>query len=175
MKKTDVMTALSRVSAVKAQWSEAQVEFTIGVNSLMRRLLFEAAANKMSAEEVALASGFTKARVRIMMRNAGLDPKSSKSLLSQQAAEALANNAALMSIDPSEMDLMSPLAYLPMGSEMRKSLAAEQASQVHEVSGNWEDTVTHIVISNESGVWCREDCPRPEAECGALAVVWNAR
>jgi hypothetical protein len=38
-----------------------------------------------------------------------------------------------------------------------------------------EDTVTHKVISDASGVWCASDCPRPDDECAALAVVWNNR
>lgn len=133
MKKFDVQIALEGIHEARSKWGAAQAKFNADVEYVMARLLNEAAVNFMSAEEVAKASGLTVKRVRLMMRKHGLDPRKGKRLLAQHAAEALAENAALLGIEPHEMDLMSPLAYLPMGQEMRKFLETKTVSQVHEL------------------------------------------
>lgn len=130
MNRTETEAALEQVGVAHMQWNDAKVDLTIQTNRIMRRLIHEAIANRMSADDVARLSGYTVKRVRDIMRTYDLDPKSGKQLLSRKAAEALANNAELLGIEPSEMDLMSPLAYLPAGSELRKQMAAEQVSQV---------------------------------------------
>jgi len=133
MQKFDVQIALEGIREARSKWAAAQSKFNADVEVLLMRLLNEAAVNFMSAEEVAKASGLTVKRVRILMRKHGLNPKVGKRLLAQRAAETLAENAALLGIDPHEMDLMSPLAYLPMGQEMRKFLETKTVSQVHEL------------------------------------------
>lgn len=133
MRKFDVVIALEAVNEAHKKWTQARLEFLSGSNAVMSRLIREAAVNFMSAEEVAKASGFTTKRVRQIMRDAGLNPKSGKHLLSKTAAEALASNAVLLGIEPSEMDLMSPLAYLPMGEKMKRELQDKQISQVTEL------------------------------------------
>lgn len=141
MQKFDVVIALEGVAEAKAAVAKGVTKANSDIAYVMSRLIHEAARNFMSAEEVAKASGFTVKRVRQMMRDAGLDPKKGKRLLSKTAAEALANNAALMGIEPHEMDLMSPLAYLPMGEKMKRELQDKTVSQVHEVSGNdWDES-----------------------------------
>lgn len=130
MKRLDVIGHLERVREAKREWTIARISFDTDVNAMMRRLLHEAAANYMSPEDVAKASGFTTKRVRQMMRDIGLNPRDGKTLLSNKAAEALANNAALLGIEPRDMDLMSPLAYLPMGSVMKRALADAAVSKV---------------------------------------------
>ena len=135
MQKFDVVIALEGVREAKAEWAKAVTKFNADVEYVMARLLHEAARNYMSAEEVAKASGFTVKRVRTLMRAAGLDPRSGKTLLAKKAAEALADNAALLGIEPHEMDLMSPLAYLPMGEKMRRELQERSVSQVTEMEG----------------------------------------
>lgn len=139
MKKLDVIVQLEKVHEAKAQWAKAQMDFNTSIEYMMARLLREAAVNYMSPEEVARASGFTTKRVRQLMRDAGLNPRDGKTMLSKRASEALAENAALMGIEPSEMDLMSPLAYLPMGSKMKRELqdlTVSQVTEIPEVSGN---------------------------------------
>lgn len=120
MKRNDVLAALARIAEGRRRWSDAQKEFNSGVEFVMKRLLHEAALNFMSVEDVATASGFTPKRVRLMMRLHGLDPRSGKKLLSRKAAESLLENSALLGIEPHEMDLTSPLAYLPAGSLLRR-------------------------------------------------------
>lgn len=155
MKKIDVLTQLEKINDAHKRWSAARLEFLTASNHMMARLLHEAAANFMSAEEVAKASGFTIKNVRNQMRNAGLNPKDGKRLLSKKAAEALANNSALLGIEPREMDLMSPLAYLPMGEQMKRELRASAVSQVTEVSGNpnaLEDRLYQAIVLQFEGM-----------------------
>lgn len=148
MKKFDVEISLEAVREAKAEWAKGVTKFNSDVTFVMARLLREAARNYMSAEEVSKASGFTVKRVRQMMRDIGLNPRDGKTLLSKKAATALAENAALMGIEPHEVDLMSPLAYLPMGEKMKRELQDRSVSQVHEVSGNQEPLA--------KGLWCAE-------------------
>lgn len=144
MKRSEVRDLLGRVKAAKKQHAFDEAKFQSDVSAVMRRLLHEAAANLMSVEEVARDSGYTVKRIRQMMRDIGLNPTAGRNLLSKKAAEALATNADLMGIEPSEMDLMSPLAYLPMGEQLRRQLQDSTVSQVTaldevgraEVSGN---------------------------------------
>ena len=130
MQKFDVLIALEGIAEARSKWRTAKREFDGSVNKMMGLLIHEAARNFMSAREVSAASGFTLIRVRALMREHGLDPKSGKRLLSEQAAKALRENAELMGIEPHQMDLMSPLAYLPMGEQMRKELRDKNVSQV---------------------------------------------
>jgi hypothetical protein len=83
------------------------------------------------------------------MRNSGLDPRQGKSLLAKTAAEHLQENAALMGIEPHEMDLMSPLAYLPMGQELRAIL--ETSERPTELPDEPVESVALVT----GGLWCR--------------------
>lgn len=149
MKKLDVVIALETVKEARAKWAVAQTSFTADVSTVMKRLLNEAAVNMMSAEEVAKASGLTVKRVRALMRENNLNPKNSKRLLAKTAAETLAENAALMGVEPREFDLMSPLAYLPMGSSLKgflgNSVTGEEveaeASRLADEQAAWDKYV----------------------------------
>ncbi len=132
MKRSEVETAFENLRDAKGAWAQRHREFNDGVAQIMRLLMHEAAVNYMSHHDVARMSGYSVKRVRDLMRAAGLNPRDGKRLLSQKAAEALANNAALMGIEPGEMDLMSPLAYLPMGSVMKRELAESRTARVNE-------------------------------------------
>lgn len=111
---------LEALAHARREWETAIREYRDGHNYILRRLLHEAAANRLSPEWVARHLGTTAKQVRAAMRRFDLNVKKGKILLSKQASEALHSNAEIMGIDPREMDLMSPLAYLPMGAEMRK-------------------------------------------------------
>lgn len=144
MRKFDVQIALEGVSDARGKWFFAHHKFLSDVDYVMTRLIHEAAANMMSVDDVAVASSLTSTKVRELMRKSGLDPRSGKRLLAKAAAEALAENAELMGIEPHEMDLTSPLAYLPMGSELKQQLIDARVHRVtelpDEVSGNSELT-----------------------------------
>lgn len=127
MKKFEVQVALEAVAEARSAWGAANRKFQSDLDGVMARLLNEAARNYMSITEVAKAAGLTTARVRSEMRKVGLNPKNGRTLLAKTASEALSNNAALLGIEPHEMDLTSPLAYLPMGSQMKAFLETERA------------------------------------------------
>lgn len=136
MNRDDTVAVLTQIGEARKAWAQAHIALNSDVYSLMRRMLHEAAVNRMSIEEVASLTGFTVSRVRQLMRDMGMNPKSSRSLLAKNSATVLAENATILGIEPSDFDLMSPLAYLPMGKDMRKTIEDKAVSQVHEVSGN---------------------------------------
>ena len=139
MKKFDVQIALEGIREAKAEWAKAVRAFNADVEKVLVRLLHEASVNYMSPEEVARFSGLSTKRVRSLMCEHGLNPRDGKRMLADSAAKALADNAALLGIRPHDMDLMSPLAYLPMGSQLRQELTDKAVARVTELP---EDTVT---------------------------------
>lgn len=142
MKRLEVLSLLAQVKEARETRAEFVRDLTIGIDTAMRRLLYEAVANYMSPEEIARASGHTTKRIRQWLRELDLNPTTGKTVLSKRAAAALATNAELLGIEPGEL-LMSPLAYLPMGAKMRRELENAHVSSVteDEVSGNDEDAV----------------------------------
>lgn len=132
MNKFDVVISFERLAEQKAKWSSAHREFITATDRIMALLLHQAAAVFMSVDEVAKAAGMTKTQVRAAMRKHGLNPRDGKRMLSKHAASALETNADLLGIKPHEMDLTSPLAYLPMGEEMRRQMADSRVSRVTE-------------------------------------------
>lgn len=124
MNKQEVLDALDRIHDDRTRWSQAQAEYQASLDRVMARLLHEAAANRMSEQDVAKATGFTLKQIRARMKAAGLNHRDGRTLLAGTAARALAENAALLGIEPRDMDLSSPLAYLPMGGELRADLAS---------------------------------------------------
>lgn len=121
-----------KIKRARHQWAQAQTEFTQQIDRLMALVINEAAVNRMSAEEIAAMLGITPKRVRVLMRAQGLDPYKSKTLLAEHAAANLKANADLLGIDVREMDLMSPLVYLPAGEQLRATVLADSAAQVTE-------------------------------------------
>lgn len=133
MKLFEIQMTMQRIREARAEWSAKHREVNEVAARSMRRLLHEAIAQRMSVEDVAKYSGYTKARIRQMMRGMDLEPRWSKTMLAKTAAEALRTNAELLGIDPVDMDLMSPLAYLPAGSQLRSALDSEAVRGVTEV------------------------------------------
>lgn len=140
MKQYDVQIALEGLREAREKWGRARTEFFSGYDYVLSRLIYEAARNYMGVAQIATALGVGQKTVRTKMRSLGLDPRAGKRTLNAGAAEALAENSALLGIEPHEMDLTSPLAYLPMGEQLRKELRDKTTSQVTElpddVSGN---------------------------------------
>lgn len=124
---------LREVADSRAAWRAAERQFQADYAAVMKRLLNEAAYNMMSVEQVSAASGIPNKQVRAMMRRFNLNPKHGRKMLSEQAAKALHKNAALMGVKPEDMDLTSPLAYLPMGDALKRRLVEETTSVVTEV------------------------------------------
>lgn len=129
MHKFEVQLALEAVRDARKVWSTSQAVFNAEVELLFSRLLNEAAVNKMSVAAVAEAAGMTQTKVRALMRRHGLNPKTGRNLLAAQAARTLEENSALLGVEPHEFDLTSPLAYLPMGRDLRKFLETNRMDE----------------------------------------------
>lgn len=117
--KFDVEMALARAGECRSEWVEAHRQYRATMAAVMHRLLHEAAINRMSVDDVSRLTGITRSEVRSMMKAAGLNPRKGKSLLSKEAAAAVQANAEILGVEPFEVDLTSPLAYLPMGEAMK--------------------------------------------------------
>lgn len=122
MDKWLIQEHFKRVKDATSEVELALTRFQADVDTIVSRLLYEALIQRMSVEQISAASGIPPRTVRAMIREKGLKASTSKGVLSRQAADALHENAALLGIEPGEFDLMSPLAYLPMGEKMRKEL-----------------------------------------------------
>lgn len=139
MNKTELQEILEYIRESRGAVLEAHRDINEQARRVMKRLLFEAAHNRMSVVEVAQHSGYSKARLRQMMRQFGLDPKWNKSLLGEHAAQALAENADLLEIDPKDLDLTSPLAYLPAGEQLRNAVDRTRSREVTGVPWSIEE------------------------------------
>lgn len=128
-----VIATLNEIRDAKAKWAAAVTKFNADAEYVLKHLIREAAHNRMSAEQVAAASGYTVKRVRAVMREIGLNPRDGKALLEKKAAEALAANADLLGVKPGEIDLTSPLAYLPAGSLLKDAVHDQRAARVTEI------------------------------------------
>jgi predicted XRE-type DNA-binding protein len=135
MLKFDVQMQLEGAREAREKWGQARVAFHQNYNKVVLRLIHEAVANYMSDRDVAEALGISVSRVRQLMTGLGMDGtmRKSKRLLAEHAAKALAENADLLGVHPSEVDLMSPLAYLPMGEEMRQQITDKTTAGVTEL------------------------------------------
>lgn len=137
MQQADVREALTELKEARSQWGKAHAEFNDAAEKVAVRLIHEAIAARMSVEDVARHGGLTPKRVRVLMRQHGLDPRNGKGMLAENAATALRENATLLGIDPKDMDLTSPLAYLPMGESLRHQIIHSRS--IHEVADLLED------------------------------------
>lgn len=133
MLKFEVQVALEKVREARAEWAAGSREFRDGVDKVMSVLLHEAARNRMSVHDVAHSSGLTNSQVRDKMRAIGLNPRDGKTLLADHAAKALAENAELLGVNVDAMDLLSPLAYMPMGNQLRNELQSAAVRGVVEL------------------------------------------
>lgn len=129
MKQFEVELAFKALGDELKKWKVAYREAAAEGEKIMTRLIHEAIANRMSAEQIAQYTGLTAAAIRMKMRRMGLHPKTSKTALAHAAAEALRTNAELLGVDPLDIDLSSPLAYLPAGSELRKKMQSETVQE----------------------------------------------
>lgn len=117
----DLIEQMLTLRSARQAWQREKEKFESQQAAVLTSLILRAIEQRMSVEQVSVYTGATKREVRSIMRSNGLDPKAGKGFIAAAAAEALHNNAYLLGIDPSEMDLMSPLAYLPAGSLLKKA------------------------------------------------------
>lgn len=168
MNREELKAAFARADAAVREWDVAIARFQSEIQRVRIALITEAVANRMSASQVAEISDMAVRQVRSVMRAAGLDPKWGQRLLAKQAASALVDNANLLGIDPQDMDLTSPLAYLPMGQELRDLLEAEVKP---------ENPVAKIKTAILVGIQAEEDWDGPSIKSGVLTdeqIEWLA-
>lgn len=133
MEKKDALTFMRTFAKARKDGAEKVAQFNRDMDLVLKRLIYEGVANYMSAEQIALEVGLSTVRVRKAMRAAGLSPNLGKRTLADNAAKALQENSGLMGIKPWQMDLTSPLAYLPMGSRLREELTEAGIARVTEI------------------------------------------
>lgn len=148
MYRYEIEQQLTEVTQARRAWAKAQAKFQSDADAVMSRLLHEALARRMSIEQIARYADVPTKRVRRWMREAGLNPDHNRSVVTKQAAENLANNAALLGVEPTEIDLMSPLAYLPAGQELRQAITDTTTHSVHDIDGLDDEQISEI---NEGG------------------------
>lgn len=163
------MDGFASVREARRAWRVAQNIYRENERFVLKRLIYEAAYRCIGLEEVAKASGLTVKRVRALMREFDLNPRMGRGLLSEAAAKALRSNADLMGVEPQHVDLTSPLAYLPMGEQMKEQLIAARISRVDDLpatvhgvdlwsnkvacgGGGYGDPV--LVVSDASKITC---------------------
>lgn len=129
----EVKSMLGQLREAREAWGKGRTEFFSGYDWVLSRLVHEGAKNYMSDRDMADALGVKVKTIREKMRNIGLDPRAGKRVLSSRASQAMLENAAIMGIEPNMMDLTSPLAYLPMGEQMRKQFQDQTLARVTEL------------------------------------------
>ena len=124
MEKFEIQINLEHIKDAKAKAVAANREFLNRVDKALTRLIYEGAAARMSAVQIAKLSGFSTAQIKARMKNLDLNPTNGKTLLSRHAAAVLEHNAEILGIRPADIDLMSPLAYLPAGNLLKAEVSS---------------------------------------------------
>lgn len=130
MDRVDVLSHLSKIRHARKEVERVRREVNCAADTLIPRLLHEAAREMMSLREVADALGVSVKRVRVLMREAGMNPTVGAQLRASHAVKALRENAALLGVDPREIDIMSPLQYLPGGQGLKTEIAVAEMGQI---------------------------------------------
>lgn len=143
MDREQIIDRLSDVKDARKEWREAKRKFDQDSRKAMTRLVLEAARNRMSVEQIGKASGMTRREVRQYLRGWGVEPNEGINAASDAAADVLTLNAERLGVDPGQIDLMSPLVYLPLGNDVTRVIE----------SGAVRQGVTELPLSE--GWWCR--------------------
>jgi hypothetical protein len=157
MDKFGIELALETLREAKMTWQQAFRDFSQAYEKAVLRLIHEAMINNLSVEQFALWSGLTPKRVRFIMRRNGLDPKRGSRFLANAAAIALQRNAELMGIEPNQIDLMSPLAYLPGGDQLRRAHESEAVKGVKDVDVELDEDLLMACVKVFQFEWHKSD------------------
>lgn len=120
MNRAETRDALDEFGAAREKWLEAIATYKQDSDYAIRVLLLQSSRLYLSVEEVSRRTGLPARRVRKIMRESGLNPYAGGRALSQAASDALIENSEKLGVDVTEMDLMSPLAYLPAGDKISR-------------------------------------------------------
>jgi hypothetical protein len=119
-------------SAADSEGKAKIATFRKQMNAVLTRLIYEGAMNYMSAKDMAAELGLSPSAMRNALRRSGLPGRVNRRLLADAAAKALKSNAEALGVKPWQVDLMSPLAYLPMGAALRESIRDQAVHTVTE-------------------------------------------
>lgn len=133
LSKEQIQVSFEKINEARQQLKLAGASVESEVNRVLTRLIHECLTKRMSPEHIAVMAGWRVKEVRSAMRARGIEPRHNKTVLAKQSASALIDNAHLLGIEPEEMDLSSPLAYLPMGKELREFLETNPVEAVEEI------------------------------------------
>ena len=75
MKAEDVQRKLGELKEARSIWGKAHAKFNNQAEALAVELVYRGLAARLSVEAMSSASGLTPKRIRILMRQHGLDPK----------------------------------------------------------------------------------------------------
>lgn len=160
--------AFKRINEARHELDLAKARTEAEIERVVTRLIHECLAKRMSPGHIAKMAGWHVNEVRAAMRSRGIEPKRGKSVLAKQSASALIDNAHLLGIEPEEMDLTSPLAYLPMGKELREFLETNPVKAVKPeqsvvAEGLWCESCENFCVDAEFGC--------ASCECAASAHI----
>ena len=148
MRREHIRATFEKINEAHHQWKTEQGKMRAEADRVLTRLLNECLAKRMSPEHIAEMAGWPVRDVRSAMRARGIDPKAGKGVLSKQSASALIDNANLLGVEPEEMDLTSPLAYLPMGSQLREFLETEDTPHPERVTLSAEEREAIVAVNH---------------------------
>jgi len=117
-----IRSGLRQIGQARAAWHEGITNFRASVEGITDRFLVEAARDRIAVHEVARLLGVRPAWVRSRMRDIGFETGRSEAALSRQAHAIIERNAEILGIDIKDIDLTSPLAYLPAGKDLLKQI-----------------------------------------------------
>lgn len=166
MKREHIRATFEKINEAHQQWKTEQGKMRSEADRVLTRLLHECLAKRMSPEHIAEMAGWHVKDVRAAMRARGIEPKAGKGTLAKASASALIDNANLLGIEPEEMDLTSPLAYLPMGDTLKQFLETNPVQPVQQVLSE--------------GLWCTScetfeyDEPKPGGLCATCGCAGSA-
>lgn len=145
MKTQEISRRLRVVGDADHEWRKARTAYETDRDRVLKRLLHEAVAARFSVEKIArdLRLG-VKPAITLLRKYKliGVRSGTPRPLLADKASGALQHNAELLGINPSEFDLTSPLAYLPMGADLKARLIhdrmeSDRCALVGALSKTW--------------------------------------
>lgn len=170
MKMLEVESMLKDLRKAREAWGKGRTEFFAGYDWVLTRLIHQGVVNYMGANQIAAALGVSPKTIRAKMRQIGLDPRGGKRVLNARASEAIIENASIMGIEPEDMDLTSPLAYLPMGEQMRKAYQDKTLARVTGFPETDRDRLAAAIYGNgEEPEWLTTVDGSPNAASYELA------
>lgn len=115
----EVLSALSDIGTAQLEFHRVAKRYEAERDRALLPLVLEGARLRLSAKRMAAYAGVTQGRIKSILRRTGIDGRNI-SMVAEQTEKVLEHNAALLDVDITQIDLMSPLAYIPAGPGLRR-------------------------------------------------------